>query len=361
MVEVDEHINAEENVADQKIEQNPKKKTLHLPKGSRVLTFPRRDGIQGCFDTTLTFVLWHYPFWGLAGFCVWFVAVYTDFLPLPVGMLLAGGYWFQLFFYNPQYDEGFELYDYFLFSPLMHCFLHYLSATLIREGPPTDPRRKVMIAMAPHGMLGICRGGFTGTAAQELYPGVEGLRWGSFGMAYKIPGIREFSLLAGAVDAGKATLVKREQDGESLALLPGGIQEMLLTDGTSNVTKLCLKGRYGFVKLAKEQDMLLIPTFCFGEKWTCHKVLLPFWKTLHKFRLAGALFFGRWGTLLPEIEKPVAWVYSEAIETRGREIEDIHAEFCKRLEETFERNKETFGYSADERLEFLEVTKRKTE
>jgi len=214
-----------------------------------------------------------------------------------------------------------------------------------------------LIGMCPHGMLGICRAGPCGSAWHRLFPGCN-IRWGSFSAAYKVPGLREFSLLVGAVDAGKKTLVARAQAGESIALLPGGIQEMLLTDGESETTTLALLGRYGFVKLAKEQDMLLLPAFCFGEKWTCRKVLLPFWRILHKMRLAGALFFGRFYTLLPVNDKPVGWVFGQAIETRDKEIEDIHAEYIQSMKDLFERNKSAYGYSPSEKLEIIEVTQR---
>ena len=48
-------------------------------------------------------------------------------------------------------------------------------------------------------------------------------RWGSFGMAFYIPGVREFSLWAGCIDASKPVLMKNmNKYHENVMLLPGG-------------------------------------------------------------------------------------------------------------------------------------------
>lgn len=82
---------------------------------------------------------------------------------------------------------------------------------------------------------------------------------------------------------------------------------MMLTDGTSTETKLVLKDRFGFVKLAIAHGMQLVPGFCFGEKWVHETVLLPrpIRRLLYRhFRLAGVLLKGRWWTFLGHIHKP---------------------------------------------------------
>ena len=49
-------------------------------------------------------------------------------------------------------------------------------------------------------------------------------------------------------------------------LIPGGTRELMLTDGQSSETKLVLLGRKGFVKLAIQHGLQLVPGYCFGEK-----------------------------------------------------------------------------------------------
>ena len=47
-------------------------------------------------------------------------------------------------------------------------------------------------------------------------------------------------MLVGALDVGKRTLSKLK---DPIALIPGGVREMVLTDSESKVTKLLLKDR----------------------------------------------------------------------------------------------------------------------
>ena len=71
---------------------------------------------------------------------------------------------------------------------------------------------------------------------------------------------------------------------------------MMLTDGSSKVTKLVLGERTGFVRLAITHGMSLVPGFCFGEKWVHESILLP--KPVRaflykRFKVAGQLLRGR--------------------------------------------------------------------
>ena len=119
--------------------------------------------------------------------------------------------------------------------------------------------------------------------------------------------MREFSLSCGCLDAGRPTLTRAIVRGENLLLLPGGSKELLLTDGTSTATQLVLLERTGFVRLAIEHGLDLVPGFCFGEKWVHDLVLLPapLRRLLYRrFRLAGALLVGRWGTFLGKAASP---------------------------------------------------------
>ena len=140
---------------------------------------------------------------------------------------------------------------------------------MIREGPPPDPNGRYLFAMAPHGVFGVCRAFSGGEGWRKLFPGISA-RWGSFSGAFFIPGVREFSLCCGCLDASRSVLTRAIVRGENVILLPGGEKEMMLTDGTSKVTKLVLADRTGFVRLAINHGLQLVPGFCFGEKWCAH-------------------------------------------------------------------------------------------
>jgi hypothetical protein len=189
-----------------------------------------------------------------------------------------------------------------LYSSLTDYVLHYYDGVCIREGPAPDPNGKYLFACYPHGVYGVCRA-FSGGSQNwnKLYPGITS-RWGSFGTAFYIPGVREFSLLCGCVDADKATLTGAiNTHGQNVTLLPGGIDEMQITDGTSKDTKIVMADRKGYAKLAIENGLTIIPSFCFGEKWIHRTYLLPrplrafLYKT---FKVSGTLLKGRGLTFL---------------------------------------------------------------
>ncbi len=157
----------------------------------------------------------------------------------------------------------------------MDGFMHYSSAHWISEFVFDDVSHPVsgsgsesgsgsgdlpspnhfLFCYAPHGIMGVIRAASGGSTwalcfGSQLFP-----RWASFGAAFFLPGIREFSLGAGCVDAGRKTL---EQLRKSIALVPGGIREMSLTDGSSKSTQLVLKDRVGFVRLAQDKKMQVV-------------------------------------------------------------------------------------------------------
>lgn len=173
-------------------------------------------------------------------------------------------YFVQLAAYKPHLADGWS--NILLYSSLTDWVLHYYDATVVREGPAPDPEGSYLFAVFPHGVYGTCRAFTGGTSCwKALYPGIFA-RWGSFGAAFYMPGIREFSLLAGCVDASKETLQNiYEKYQQNVMLLPGGIDEMGLTDGQSTDTKLVLADRKGYAKLAIEMGADIVPSYCFGN------------------------------------------------------------------------------------------------
>ena len=118
---------------------------------------------------------------------------------------------------------------------------------------------------------------------------------------------------------------------------------MMLTDEKSSDTKIVLKNRMGFVRLAWENGMDLVPVFCFGEKWTCNKVNLPKFlrKILEKIRMAGTILKGRWGTLLPNTyhhkhgELSLGWVFGAPIPVAKRSCKEMNEDELKVAQEHF--------------------------
>lgn len=294
------------------------------------------------------------------------LCVRANFLSATGAVLLSVAYIGSLLVYKPQRGKGWP-YRWFLHSRFVDLVLGYHGSTCIREGPPLDPTKKYLFAMSPHGVFGVCRAFSGGTLWRTLFPGI-GARWGSFGAAFVMPGVREFSLCCGCLDASRSVLQRAISRGENVILLPGGEKEMLLTDGTSRETQLVLLDRKGFVRLAVENGMDLVPGFCFGEKWVHDTVLLP--KPLRtflykRFRLAGCVLRGRWWTFLGHVTRTdgtplrMGFVWGKALPVRqigaGADgydayVDEVHAAYVAAVQDIFARHKERFGYAAEEQL-----------
>lgn len=277
---------------------------------------------------------------------------------------LVGSYLAQLLLYRPHLGRGWPAAV--LYSRLSDYVAHYYDATCVREGPKLDSSRKYLFAMYPHGVYGVCRA-FTGGQQLwgTLYPGIT-VRWGSFGMAFYLPGIREFSLLCGCLDASKPVLTRAIKRGENIALLPGGLDEMALTDGMSKDTTLV--ARKGFVALAIEHGMDIVPGFCFGEKWIHKTVQLPgpIARFLRRRQMSGTTLKGRGPTFLGFLGVPLGYVWAEPIRVKKMDpsenkayVDEVFAQVEASLKDIFERYGERFGYGPEETLSMVSVDEAK--
>ena len=294
------------------------------------------------------------------------LAVYAGIISSFGAWLISAAYVASIFLYKPHKNKGWY-FQWFLHSIFVDLVLGYYNARAVREGPPLDPKKRYLFAMAPHGVFGVCRAFSGGTLWRSFYPGISA-RWGSFGAAFSIPGVREFSLCCGCLDASRGVLTRAIKRGENVILLPGGEKEMMLTDGTSPVTQLVLADRKGFVRLAIANGMDLVPGFCFGEKWVHEAVRLPAAVRAflyQRFRLAGVVLKGRWWTFLGYVTRAdgsdlsLGYVWGAPIAVRHEPepsdeyVDEVHRMYTEAIVALFERHKRSFGYAADETLEIV--------
>lgn len=341
---------------------SPSKKPVALPplaEGSEVVRLPRLTSPAGrVLQLGAALLFASYFFLGLwGGFGMLLLS------PRGLGVLswrslaaVLAAYVGQLVCYKPHKGRGWK--PWLLYSPLSDYVLHYYDSTVVREGPKLDPKGHYLFAYYPHGVYGVCRA-FSGGAEcwNTLFPGITA-RWGSFGAAFYLPGIREFSLSVGCLDAGKKVLERTAKRGENIVLLPGGIDEMMLTDGTSTNTQLVMTDRKGYAKLAIEQGMDIIPGFCFGEKWIHKTVQLPgvVQRFCRRFRLSGTLLKGRGATFLGFLGIPLGFVYGKPVSVKQQYpvdqayLDEIHGKVEAAITDIFSRYKESFGYGSDETL-----------
>ena len=137
-------------------------------------------------------------------------------------------------------------------------------------------------------------------------------------------------------------------------------------------TKIVIKDRYGFIKVALINGVDIVPVMQFGEKWIYRMYTFPKWfgSILYKFfKTPGLLFFGRFGcSLIPYHEtengKPIrmGMVVDRPIKVKkinadeidfDKHIKPIHEQYMKRLKYLFQTYKKEFHYDDDETMTFV--------
>jgi len=85
--------------------------------------------------------------------------------------------------------------------------------------------------------------------------------------AFYMPIIKHIYTWVNAVPADKSNLRKMLKNGISPVLCPGGVQEVTLMKSDKECV-LYLNSRFGFIKLALQYGVPIIPCFCFGLRKT---------------------------------------------------------------------------------------------
>lgn len=177
------------------------------------------------------------------------------------------------------------------------------------------------------------------------------------GAVFKLPIMRNIYTWIGAFSVDKKTFAGRLSRGESVAFVPGGVQEVIMLDPDKPNDLICyLKNRKGFVKLALQYGSPIIPVFCFHLEPSFGFMLPPGKRFVNllsrKIGFCPLLFWGRWKIPfgIPRPQKlhcvigKVIDVPCEGDNVSKESIEKYHALYLKRLVELFERHKDKEGY-----------------
>jgi 2-acylglycerol O-acyltransferase 2 len=257
-----------------------------------------------------------------------------------------------------------------------------------------SPHRKYMFCFHPHGIL------FLGPATvvfniEKYLPGLKVNHLMSTS-CFIAPMFRQFCIWIGGIPVTKEAAREAASKGNSLSLVPGGLAEMLLADprprlldkvelekaisfetkantvGEPGETKkelsnsrprktvaLYLQNRKGFVRLAVELGLDLVPVFTFGELENYHQMRLGLrWrmKVSRMIKIPLIFLYGKFG-LIP-FSEPMAVVFGKPIRTEqdtnpsAAVIDFYHRKYLEALGAIFEENKAKYGH-ADTRLIFM--------
>jgi 2-acylglycerol O-acyltransferase 2 len=124
--------------------------------------------------------------------------------------------------------------------------------------------------------------------------------------------------MLGFIGVDRKTFKKTLSKGRSVGLVPGGISEMFVCSHGNESETLVVRNRKGFVKIALEHGVQIVPCYCFGNSQTFtsgsgYILLIKLGDYVVKFCITGAIlrsisrlfktslviFWGRYGLPLP--------------------------------------------------------------
>mmetsp|Transcript_28788 Transcript_28788/g.73905 ORF Transcript_28788/g.73905 Transcript_28788/m.73905 type:complete len:341 (-) Transcript_28788:340-1362(-) len=229
---------------------------------------------------------------------------------------------------------------------------NYFGTFEVRSSVPFDPLGQYFIASHPHGTLIFQRMFWRCSLTDGLFH--RPLRMLGASVLFRIPIVREMSLLFGAVDAGRTNCEHLLQQGSSVIVYPGGIDEMPLS-GDGPKSDVRVRTRTGFIRIAVTHGVPVLPTFCFGELEAVSAVS-PLPASLAKWlqktlRVSTTMFVGRLNLFLPRRVPFVLCIGAPIQTTRCTdpaavdvEVARVHAIYKQALRDLYSANQETCGY-----------------
>jgi hypothetical protein len=153
----------------------------------------------------------------------------------------------------------------------------------------------------PHGLYGITwflhfSGEFTEWPLSDRKPKIA-----VHSIFFRIPILRELFLQNHCIEATHEAIGKALEEGDSVAILLGGVEELLMSEPKS--LRLIVKKREGFLRLAQEHKIPLIPLVCPREN-----DLFPQWDNtiLHSMQKYLYSFF-KIAIPLPSFQSLLSW------------------------------------------------------
>ena len=290
-------------------------------------------------------------------FLCFFVGILTILaIILPLILLAYLGY--ILFFQIPykEIDIWHKLNPYFTKWLTKYTNIHTNFPVQFEDDGKIDPSKQYLYIFYPHGMYAISQIIHVSSNTSALAPYFKNAVHGCHSLFYSIPILRELSLLFKGIPVNREYLDNYLQSGKSVSINPSGLKDIqYCTYRNRNIDTIYIKYRKGFIHTAKDNNVAIVPIYCWNEQQLMRHTHSFEWltKILRKIGISFdcnvlqgmspnnmiSLLNMTFGSM------PGSKAYcGKPIEVNGRDIDDIHAEFITSIEHLFEiANKEHGG------------------
>mmetsp|Transcript_26538 Transcript_26538/g.44427 ORF Transcript_26538/g.44427 Transcript_26538/m.44427 type:complete len:339 (-) Transcript_26538:234-1250(-) len=306
---------------------------LHAyPKGASL--FQRVSGAIGASFFSLTYVI--APIWVITAIVAPFVLPFNWYsmllyVPVVVSALI------------PPIPSGYMLKSWpFKYMPAYFDFTE-ISETSDAEIKELLATKRVIFTAQPHGVFT-----FGGACA--------GVEWGKrfwdpadcpttvANVVMKFPLVKHAVGIFGTCDASPRTL-KKTLAKRSVVLYPGGISELFLCDEKEE--RLFVKKRKGFIKVALQSGVDVIPVYLFGNTQVLKVAKSPVLRAMSRaMGVTITWFWGVWGTVVPFEKKIVSAMgrplgLPHILEPTPEDVEKYHALYVSEVQRIFDAYKGT--------------------
>ena len=342
-------LNTEESYTTANIKHLSKRKkaTIYIKKFSAKAFTLLKENLDNTLEIIWVFIAMHYIhiFWSIIIYLTYLY--YTEVNKYPL-MIFLSVYlpWYMI----PWQRLGGFRTSFLMYRPIFKYITRHFELQCEREAI-LDPQKQYVFGWHPHGILLLGRLSLYGGLWETLFPGLD-CRTLAASPLFWLPPMRDVVLLLGAIDASRKYAENALKKGQSVCVYPGGSKEIFYTDRDTKETKLVLRHRKGFIKLALKFGASLVPVYTFNEKnaFTTVRPRTSFYKILLKtLRVPFFIFWGRWGTMLPHKDTKLAVVVGEPMVIKqnssptDEEVENVLNEYILRLNELVERHKHKYA------------------